>query len=119
MKVVVDVRSKPYSRYKYEFNRERLKNVLSLAGIQYIYKGDELGGLNLQEESSRLPYLKGIEFLERGLEFGYTMAVMCCELDYKKCHRYSVIGRDMTLRGWTVYHINKEGKSITHEEASL
>ena len=42
--VVVDVRSAPYSRYLPHFNKDHLQEALRAAGIDYAFRGQELGG---------------------------------------------------------------------------
>ena len=42
--VVVDVRSAPYSRYLPHFNKDHLQETLRAAGIDYVFRGQELGG---------------------------------------------------------------------------
>jgi uncharacterized protein (DUF488 family) len=126
IQLLVDVRTNPVSRFKPEFNSKAFQVTLSEYGIQYINKV-ELGGKPKSEEfyqngkldydklRKSIPYLKGIEYLERGLEFGYRMAVMCSELDFNNCHRNNLIGEDMNRRGWEVIHINKQGEPQLHQ----
>jgi hypothetical protein len=44
IEVVADVRSKPYSRFNPQFNRETLASGLEEAGKRYLFLGKELGG---------------------------------------------------------------------------
>ncbi len=41
---LLDVRSKPYSRYRPEFGKSELESALKEAGIRYVFMGDTLGG---------------------------------------------------------------------------
>ena len=41
---LIDVRSRPYSRYKPDFSRDALEGHLRRAGIRYVFLGDSLGG---------------------------------------------------------------------------
>jgi len=41
---LIDVRSKPYSRYKPEFSKDALQCHLHEHGIRYVFMGDLLGG---------------------------------------------------------------------------
>ena len=43
IEVIADVRSRPYSQYSPQFDREALKASLRRAGIDYVFLGDELG----------------------------------------------------------------------------
>ncbi|NDW11076.1 DUF488 family protein [Dysgonomonas sp. 520] len=115
---LVDIRSIPYSKYRPEFNKNRLALSAKLVGIEYIYKGDELGGkTNLNYEDLRIQplYLSGIKYLIELLEAGYNIAIMCCEADYNNCHRYSLVGEDIFQLGYEVTHIGKKGESIPHK----
>ena len=42
---LIDIRSKPYSKYNPQFNRNDIKFSLEEAKIVYTYMGDVLGGL--------------------------------------------------------------------------
>jgi uncharacterized protein (DUF488 family) len=41
---LIDIRSKPYSRYKPDFSKDKLEEHLKQAGIRYVFMGDSLGG---------------------------------------------------------------------------
>lgn len=126
IQVLVDVRSNPYSRFRPEFNSKAFEITLSDFGIRYIHK-IELGGkpknqelytngkLDYEKLRKSIPYLQGLEILEKGIEFGCRMAIMCSELDFNNCHRYNLIGNDMHRRGWEILHIDKKGELQTHQ----
>lgn len=126
IQVLVDVRTNPYSRFRPEFNSKAFQITLSEFGIQYTHKA-ELGGkpkndefyqngqLDYDKLRKSIPYLQGLEYLERGIEFGCRMAIMCSELDFHDCHRYKLIGEDMHHRGWEILHINKQGELQSHQ----
>lgn len=129
IKILVDVRTTPFSRFRPQFNKLSITRQLLDRDIQYIHKGAELGGkladtenviyevYNIyQERRKSIQYLQGISFLEQGLELGHKMAIMCCELDYKNCHRYSLVREDISNRGWEVLHIDKNGELQNHKE---
>ena len=42
--VHVDVRSKPFSRFSPQFNKEGLEKTVKVSGIKYLFMGRELGG---------------------------------------------------------------------------
>ncbi len=103
--VVVDVRSVPYSAAFHDYHRENLQAALSLAGIRYLYLGDELGPRSKdpahyddcgQVQFERLMtadlFKEGIERLENGLAKGFGIALMCAEKDPATCHRSLLIG---------------------------
>ena len=42
--VLLDVRSKPFSRFSPQFNKEELEKAVRARGIKYLFLGKELGG---------------------------------------------------------------------------
>lgn len=125
---VIDIRSTPFSRYRPEFNKSSLKHSLEESGIRYGWKGNQLGGkpkdktlytnskLDYEKVRRSLEYTMGVEYIEAGTEYGFKIAIMCSELDYKKCHRYTLVGHDLYNRGYEVLHIGKQGELVKHEE---
>lgn len=123
---LIDVRSKPFSRFRPDFRRNNLRKHLESQRIQYIFMGDKLGGIpkNLNLYTNGLPdhdkirrtidYQKGLDYLEKGLEFGCSMVLLCACSDYTKCHRHNLIGVDLERKGYEVLHILKDG-SLTQD----
>lgn len=100
VKLLVDVRSIPYSRYSENFNRDRLREHLEKAGIEYIWKGDCLGG----KSGVRMPrYVECLKWLveesEKLQRHGRTkrVCIMCMESDPAKCHRNMWIAKDLSV----------------------
>jgi uncharacterized protein (DUF488 family) len=93
---LVDVRSRPYSRV-FVFNRNAMQRWLPEADIDYLWKGDILGGFAPIEEES-------IKWLS---EFGSgrLVCIMCMEADPGKCHRKNEIGRRIEAYGVGIEHI--------------
>ncbi|WP_433988348.1 DUF488 domain-containing protein [Pseudomonas poae] len=46
---VIDVRTKPRSRFHPQYNKERLDNHLKAENIRYVFMGENLGGLPKDE----------------------------------------------------------------------
>ncbi len=126
--VLVDVRSRPYSRYTPHFNGESLKEAAPAAGVKYLFLGKELGGRPdgarfydadghvLYGEVARSPlFLGGLERLEAGLR-RYRVAMMCAEEDPASCHRRLLVGRVLAARGVDVVHIRGSGAMQTEQE---
>lgn len=122
--VLVDTRSRPYSRYAPQFNRHSLKTSLQQAGIKYLYLGDRLGGRPAEPKYYRgdgevdydrlmkAPfYQEGIERLKKQRE-GSRAAIMCSEADYRKCHRYWLITRSLVGQGVEVHHLLHSGEVV-------
>ncbi len=129
--VLVDTRSKPYSRYNPHFSREPLKESLNAKGIEYVFMGEELGGRPESEEfyfgSGRVDYerlstapfyLRGVERL-LGLAAERRVAFMCSEGDYKSCHRYWLITLTLVERGVEVEHILHSGETVASEASEF
>lgn len=130
IEAVLDVRSSPYSRYAPQFNREDLAERLALAGIEYHYGGNYLGGrprdpscydasdagrVLYNEVEKKDWYVKGIEGLLVLAVERFT-AVMCAEEDPGQCHRHLLISQTLLERGVEVQHIrHRDGETWTEE----
>ncbi len=101
--VIVDIRTFPRSRFCPHFNRKKLEENLSLEGIEYQFKGNNLGGLGENEN-----YEETIDQLVDQVKQGKRVCVMCSEKDYKKCHRYEMLTPSFEERGIEVKHIGYE-----------
>lgn len=97
--MLVDVRTKPYSRYCPWFNKSSLASFLAAQGIVYAYHGHNLGGLG-----ENVDYDKTLDELVVLSEFE-RIAIMCSEADFNKCHRYTMIEPDLINRGVELEHI--------------
>lgn len=126
---VVDIRSVPFSKYVPHFNKDRLKNFLSLNHIHYIYMAKEFGliqeNINLLHSEGYLDFnkmsksetfKKGILRLKIGIDKGYKIAIMCAEKDPLDCHRSVLISPAIIKEGYSVIHILPDGRRETHEE---
>lgn len=127
VQAVIDIRSKPYSRYKPDFNQKKLQELLSKSKIGYRFLGAELGGIpkdinlykgevpDYEKIRKTIAYQQGLDYVEKGLEFDCKMVLMCACGDFHKCHRYNLVGLDLERKGYEVLHINRDG-SITQEK---
>jgi len=134
IKILVDVRSSPYSQFCPQFNREDFTQKLNQAGIEYKYAGDYLGGrpkdptcykdrqipeghadyLHLVDYPGVMTkefFLKGIKHLIKVAE-KEKVVVMCSEEDPAICHRHHLIGRYLTQQGFQVLHIRGDGNIV-------
>ncbi len=122
VEILVDVRSRPYSRHAPQFNREVLAGFLEARGISYVYMGDRLGGMPedpaMYNAEGHVLYSKiartagfssGIEEL-LALAAERTVAVMCGEEDPNGCHRALLIGRVLLREGVKITHIRGDGR---------
>ena len=130
VQVVADVRSRPYSKYTTQFDREALAEALRLAGFRYVYLGGELGGRprgdHYYDAAGHVLYDKvvespgfqaGVARLEEGLR-QYVVATLCAEEDPAGCHRRLLVGRVLGGRGVAVEHIRGDGRLQTEAELS-
>lgn len=128
IQVVVDVRSKPVTRFTPYFNRLRLQDALEEVGFRYVYLGDKLGGMpdssEFYDAEGRTLYAPiarqswfadGIAQVE-GLASARTVALTCLEEDPERCHRHLLLGKALTDRGAAVLHIRHAGYTETQAE---
>lgn len=108
---LVDVRSVPFSKYVPDFNGENLKGFLLKNNIHYVHMGSILGGKRNPEwfnkHMNTKEFEKGIYILQEGIN-GNVAAIMCSEIDYRKCHR-RFIGLKLADEGFIVEDISKKG----------
>ena len=124
--VVVDVRSAPYSRHVPHFNKREIEAAITDASIKYIFMGDSIGGKpsdpqyidqNGKVDYGRLAvsekFQQGLNRLNKGLQDGWLIALMCAEEDPFKCHRHLLIANELELkRNIPVWHIRSDGSKM-------
>ncbi|QGU93996.1 DUF488 family protein [Clostridium bovifaecis] len=126
---VVDIRSVPFSKYVPHFNKDKLKNFLSLNHIYYIYMAKEFGliqedislfhpegYLDFNKMAKTELFKRGIQRLKIGVDKGYKIAIMCAEKDPLDCHRSILISPALIKEGYSVTHILPDSKIETHKE---
>lgn len=126
VQVVVDVRSAPYSRYAFQFNKNEIQSAVFEAGLNYIYMGDVIGGkptdLEYLDVNGRVLYerlseseefQKGLDRLRTGLSAGWVICLVCAEEDPLKCHRHLLIAHELEFkRNIAVLHIRSDGTKL-------
>ena len=122
VQVLADVRSQPYSRFAHQFNRENLQPVVTNAGLQYLFMGEELGGRQLGKIASLQDRLAAYERVSAAPQFqrglarllaeaeNSTVAILCAEEDPTECHRRVWVARALREGGASVSHIRGEGR---------
>lgn len=126
---LIDVRSRPYSRYKPEFSREALEQHLRAAGIRYVFMGEALGGQpddpDCYNEDGKVDYDRvrekaffqsGINRLQEAGRQGLIAAIMCSEGRPENCHRSKLIGRELVNRNMDVRHIDENDQLLTQDQ---
>lgn len=125
VRVVVDVRSVPASKFVPHFNKHPLEQLLTQHGIEYRFAGDFLGGRPVQADvykSNQVPnkdtkredflelvqyteiikrdwYQKGIirlfNLISQAEQESSTVAILCSEGNPRECHRHHLITRSL------------------------
>lgn len=125
---VADVRSRPYSRFNPQFNRESLHGGLKTAGIAYVFFGRELGGrpqdrtcyVDSTVQYDRLArtslFQEGLRRVAEGVK-RHQIALLCAEEDPLACHRAILVCRHLATRGIEAQHIREDGRLESHDEA--
>lgn len=126
IKIIVDVRSVPFSPRNPQFNRAELNQSLEVAGFKYYFMGDTLGGRpfdeSLYHENGIANYLAVREsksFVDSLAKFitwakEENAALMCGEEDPITCHRALMITPSLAKLKIFPSHIRKKGGIETH-----
>lgn len=120
IKLVVDVRSAPYSRFNPQFNKKKLASLLAENGIDYDFRGDSLGGRPkdasvFNEQEIDYTKIRERDWFKDGLTLlcklgGRTvLALLCAEEDPGRCHRHSLITQALLEKDVKVMHIRGTG----------
>jgi uncharacterized protein (DUF488 family) len=115
---LLDIRSKPFSKWNPQFNQNELKFKLEENGIKYVFVGDSLGGLpedrTCYDFSGKVVYdlIKEKAFFKEGLERltianekKINLAIMCSEVNPEECHRSKLIGQELLKKKISLKHI--------------
>lgn len=124
---LIDVRSKPYSKWNPSFNQDMLKYLLKERGFVYVYMGDTIGGMPSDSScytDGHIDYAKMREkdFFKAGFmrlltaaEKELRVAIMCSESEPEKCHRSKLIGQELMKFEISLNHIIGVGKMQSQE----
>lgn len=115
---LLDIRSKPYSKWNPQFNQMALEMELKKYGIRYVFVGDTLGGLpadrSCYDYDGKVVYdlIKEKDFFKEGLERltianqkKINLAIMCSESKPEECHRSKLIGQELLHKDISLKHI--------------
>jgi uncharacterized protein (DUF488 family) len=131
IKYLVDIRSKPYSKYCQHFSQQALKAAVEKEDISYVYMGEQLGGLPLHDSTcftndGKVDYnkLKEKDFFQTGLQRlikanskGLKICIMCSESAPQMCHRSKLIGAELKeMEGIELQHIIGVSKLLTQSQ---
>ena len=140
IQVVIDVRSRPQSRWVPWFNQRNLETAIPPLGIEYQWAGNHLGGLpndpalympNAQRKRKADPprvvdydLVARQDWFRAAIDELLTLAshkriaLMCAEENPQRCHRSQLIGQTLVKRGVKVLHIRKEGELEPQDAAA-
>lgn len=115
---LLDIRSKPFSKWNPQFNQNELKFKLEEKEIKYVWVGDTLGGLpkdrSCYDYNGKVVYdiIKEKDFFKEGLkrlttanEKEIRIAIMCSESKPEECHRSKLIGQELLKKEISLKHI--------------
>ena len=122
VKLLVDVRSRPVSRFAPFTNKRRFPGLLTTEGVGYLFMGEALGGKpegpSLYDEEGRPGYEKMAK--DVGFRAGVAdllavagdqnTAIMCSEGDPAGCHRRLLVAPALESHGVQILHILKTGE---------
>ncbi|MCU7964683.1 DUF488 domain-containing protein [Shewanella sp. SW32] len=127
-KYLIDVRTKPFSKYNPDFNGETIKANLRVLGIKYVYMGDTVGGLPSDPEcytDGKVDYSKtadsdafkqGLERLIKANNLPVNVIIMCAEMKPEQCHRSKLIGEVLVKKGIDITHLDEGNIIRTQKE---
>ncbi|WBA07772.1 DUF488 family protein [Salinivibrio kushneri] len=128
VKYLIDVRTKPFSKYHPEFNKDLLEATLKNAGIKYVFMGDSVGGLPSDSQcytEGKVDYRKtadsnvfkhGLERLIKANDLDVNVSIMCAEMKPEQCHRSKLIGEELTKKGININHLDEGNVIRTQKE---
>jgi uncharacterized protein (DUF488 family) len=128
---LIDVRSKPYSRYKPDFSKQALEEHLRPHAIRYVFMGDTLGGqpedpacysdgkVDYEKVDRQEFFRQGIARLQEAFERQVRVAIMCSEGKPEQCHRSKLIGVALRAAGIPVSHVDENDQPVGQEEVLL
>jgi len=125
---IVDVRSTPYSKFAPQYNRETLKKYLKQNSICYIFMGDLLGAryedktllfddgkVDFKKVQETKNFQDGVMRLQKGIEKGYSISLMCSEKEAFDCHRFGLISEFLSKKSIEINHIYSD-KVVLQQE---
>ncbi len=129
---LIDVRSRPYSRFNPQYNRQALELGLKAAGVCYLFMGDTLGGrpddptcytadgkVDYAEIWNKDFFRTGMERLIKAYRNNVPVAIMCSESKSAECHRTRLIGQALAEVDVPVMHIDETGELKAHVTVML
>lgn len=132
VKLLVDVRSLPYSAHSPEYNGPNIERLLKEHRIHYRNYAKEFGArqtnrhyfsdegyLNFEKFAQSSQFQQGFYKLQKSIEQGYTFVLMCAEKDPATCHRSIMVSRVFNDSGYDVRHILSGGITESQKDIEL
>ncbi len=129
---LIDIRSRPYSRYKPDFSKQALTHHLQQNGIRYVFMGDTLGGqpedptcyddegkVDYDKIGTKEFYAEGIGRLRQAWQNQLHVVLMCSEGKPEMCHRSKLIGQTLVDEQMNVAHIDENDQIIDQDDVLL
>ena len=122
---VVDVRSRPVSKYVPHYNKGMIEYYLKTAGVGYHYIADEVFGNRLggfpkdpecyEHDSVSYEAVRTRKWFQEALselmEYANErkVALLCAEENPYRCHRHNLLTQSLLAKGVAVCHIRGDG----------
>ena len=129
---LIDVRSKPFSKFNPDFNQNELKFFLKDRGITYGFFGDTLGGrpdcpccydnegkVDYEEVKKQDFFKEGLSRVKTAYEKELKIVLMCSESKPEECHRTKLIGEELIREDIRLGHIDEKGRLKTQADIML
>lgn len=125
---LIDVRSRPFSKYNPNFSRPALKQWLNEKKIMYLFMGDTLGGLpedtscytdgkvDYEKLKTKTFFTDALKRIENAFHQQNRVMIMCSEGKPENCHRTKLISEELALLDVTVCHIDENALEKNQEE---
>ena len=120
IQMVVDVRTRPYSKYTPYYSKKPLEEGLKEYQVAYVYLGNKIGGkpddAKFYHDGELLYHLlEADEKYQEGLKIILELArdnrivIMCREEDPYHCHRHHLISQSLLKNNFQITHIRGNG----------
>ena len=120
IRMVVDVRTRPYSKYTPYYSKKPLEEGLKEYQVEYVYLGNKIGGkpdnAKFYHDGELLYHImEADEKYQEGLKILLELArdnrivIMCSEEDPYHCHRHHLISQSLLKNNFQITHIRGNG----------
>ena len=103
--ILIDVRRYPHSKFPH-FNREKMEKLCKENKVEYLYLGNELGGIRKESYDDFMEteeFKRGIEIVKK-LAKSKVLCLLCTEKYPARCHRFRISNK-LKEEDFEVIHI--------------